>query len=130
MDVAWGFQGRLISPDLGIPAYLRITIGDTAILSRSPTGIANRTEKLGLLTHPKPINDQNEAEEAKEHDIQLLEARENPSVALQATEQPLHFVAPLVHFLVVLPRIDPIGLGGTTGTKPRSSANWRVSLPS
>ncbi len=35
----------------------------------------------------------------------------NPSVALQATEQPLHFVAPLVHFLVVLPRIDPIGLG-------------------
>lgn len=43
-----------------------------------------------------------------EHRIELLEAREDAPIALEPPEQALHFVAPLVHCPVVLPRIQSL----------------------
>src|SRR5512134_3689563 len=46
-----------------------------------------------------------------EHDVELLEAREDSTKALQAAEQPPDFVAPLVDRLAVMPSGESIGLG-------------------
>ena len=43
-----------------------------------------------------------------ENDIELIESRENPSKAFQATEQPLDLVALSVHFSVVFPNTQAI----------------------
>jgi len=60
----------------------------------------------GLLTHPQSISDQSEADEAVEHEVKLLEAREDAPVALEAAKQALDLVAPLVHLAVVLPGLN------------------------
>jgi len=56
------------------------------------------------------IGDQREADEADEHDVEFVESREDAAESFEATEQPLHLVASLVHLTVVLPGIEP-GLG-------------------
>ena len=57
------------------------------------------------LTHR--IDDEREEDEPKEHNVELLEAGEDPAESLQATEQTLDFVASLVHLPVVFPWLDP-----------------------
>jgi len=46
-----------------------------------------------------------------EHDIELLESREDTTKTLESAKQPLDFIAPLVHLAIVLPRLDPVGFG-------------------
>jgi hypothetical protein len=51
----------------------------------------------GLLTQTaKPIGYQHEAQEAQEHRVKFLKAREDAPVALQAPEQTLDFVVGVV----------------------------------
>src|SRR4249919_7386 len=49
--------------------------------------------------------------ERGEHHVELVEAGEDSTESLQATEQPLDFVAPLVDRLAVVPGGDSIRLG-------------------
>src|ERR1700688_75089 len=44
-----------------------------------------------------------------EHDVELLETGEDPTVALQAPEEPFDFVSTLVNLLAVFPGIYPGG---------------------
>jgi len=64
-----------------------------------------------VLTLSQRFNDQGEVDEGDEHHVELLESREDASESLQASEQPLYLVAPLVHLTIVLPSADPIALG-------------------
>jgi hypothetical protein len=69
-------------------------------------------------------------EEAEEQCIELLEAAEDSSEALEPAEEPLDFVALLVESTVILPRLDAVGLGRTIGIMPSDSTSCRVSSPS
>src|SRR5205807_9844350 len=69
----------------------------------------------GLLTQSQPVGDQREADESDEHDVEFFEAREDAAEALQAPEQTLYLVAPLVHLTVVLPGRDARRLGRNDG---------------
>ena len=60
----------------------------------------------GVFTLSKCFHDEGEVDKADEHQNDFVEARENPTKALQPTEQPRHFVATFVHYPVVLPRLD------------------------
>ena len=46
-----------------------------------PTGMAQ-----GVLTHPQPVSDENEADEAEEHDVEFLEARKDAPVTFESAE--------------------------------------------
>src|SRR5258708_30733005 len=54
-----------------------------------------------------------------EHHVELLESREDTAKALESAKQPLDFVAPLVHLTIVLPRLDPVGLGRHNRDEPQ-----------
>ena len=49
-----------------------------------PTGMAQ-----GVLTHPQPVSDENEADEAEEHDVEFLEARKDAPVTFESPVQRL-----------------------------------------
>lgn len=51
----------------------------------------------GLLTHPQAISDEDKADKAEEHEVELFKTREDSTVALEATEQVLDLIAALVH---------------------------------
>jgi len=61
--------------------------------------------------YPQPIGDEREVDKGHEHDIELLEPREDSAETFESTEQPFDLIAPLVHDLVVLPRRDSILFG-------------------
>jgi hypothetical protein len=69
----------------------------------------NRTNQ-SLLTLSEGIGDQGEMDKRGEHHVERLEAGEDPTKALQAAEQPLDVVAPLVDCLAVVPGGESIGL--------------------
>ena len=62
--------------------------------------------------YPQPISDEREVDQSDKHDVELFESREDASKALEPAEQPFDFVAPLVQGGVVLPRRNPVLLGG------------------
>ena len=80
---------------------------------------------LGPVNTSQPISDEHEADEAEEHQIELLEAREDAAVALEAPEQALNFVTALVHLAVVLPRVD----AGLQWRHNRNEAEVKRELP-
>ena len=65
------------------------------------------------------IEDKNEQDEAEEHDIKLPEPGEDTAESLQLPEQYLNIIAPLVHFLVIFPRINPVPAWGNHGLEPQ-----------
>jgi hypothetical protein len=79
-----------------------------------------------VFTLTQGFDDQGEVEESKEEHVEFLEAREDSAEAFEATEEPLDFVALFVECTVVVPGLDPIGLGGTTGTMRKSSTSCLV----
>jgi len=58
-------------------------------------------------------------DEADEHDVELLKATEDSAKALESPKQSLDLVAPLVHLPVVLPGLNPVGLGRHYRHKPQ-----------
>jgi len=76
--------------------------------------------------YSQPIDDDCEVDEGDEHEIELLEAGEDSSKALQSTEQPLDLVAPLVHNAVVFPRRHP----SLFGRNDRDETKIEGELPS
>ncbi len=56
------------------------------------------------------LDDEHEHDETEEDDIRLVESRGDSAKALEAPEQTLGLVAPLVQFPVILPGSDPIPL--------------------
>src|SRR3954451_17187253 len=80
----------------------------------APIGLAGcspRCSALGRVNATKSFDDQSEIDEADKHHVEFLESRENASKSLQASEQSLDLVAPLVHRAIVFPCIDSIALG-------------------
>jgi hypothetical protein len=67
-----------------------------------------------VLTQPKRFDDQHKVDESNEHDVELLKSTEYPSKPFKSTKQSFNLVATFVHFSVVLPRLKPVCLGGTT----------------
>ncbi len=63
------------------------------------------------------IDDECEVEECPEHDVELVEAGEDTSEALEPSEEPLDFVAALVEVSVIGPRRDAIGFWRDDGRK-------------
>ena len=61
---------------------------------------------LGRVHTTEGFEDQRAMNEAHEHDVELLEAREDPSKALQSPEEALDLVASPIHLPVVLPGLD------------------------
>ena len=55
-------------------------------------------------------------EEGEENHIQLFEAREDATEALESTEEPFDFVALLVEGTIIFPRFDAVVL--TKGEMP------------
>ena len=70
-----------------------------------------------MLTHAKPVGDENEADESEKHEVELLEAREDAAVALESAEQSLDLIAALVHGAVIVPRLKAIGLWWDDGNE-------------
>ena len=70
-----------------------------------------------MLTLSQRLDDEREDDEAEEHDVELLEAGEDAPEALEAPEEPLDLVAPLVHLPVVLPGVDSVALGRHHGVE-------------
>ena len=86
---------------------------------------------MGLFTYAQLIDDEREVDESDEDDVELFEPREDVPKALKSAEQAVDLVASFVYGAVVLPQaVTRFWSGGTTGTKPRSSASCRVSSPS
>ena len=56
-------------------------------------------------------------DEGGEHDVELLEAREDAAEAFDLG-QALDLVAPAIEAAVVGPGVERMRLGGTTGVKP------------
>lgn len=82
--------------------------------------------QLGRVhTNAQSIGDECEVDESHEHDIELLEPREDPAKAFESAEQPLDLIAPLVHGSVVFPRRDAILLG----RNDRNKAQIKCQLP-
>jgi hypothetical protein len=82
-----------------------------------------------VFTLTKSFDDESEVEEAKEEHIELFKSGEDSAEALESTEEPLDLVSFFVEGTVVVPGLDTIGLGGTTGTTgtmPRSSTSCLV----
>ena len=74
--------------------------------------IAGLVGVLGRVnTNTKSFDDQGEMNKSHEHHVKLLEPGEDAAEAFEAAKQPLNFVSPLVHLSVVLPGLDPGGLG-------------------
>ena len=71
----------------------------------------------------------NERNPREEH-VELLKAREDTPKPLQPAEQPLDFVAPLVHLPVVLPGSGSGAEGRNNRREPQRQCKLRVSLPS
>ena len=68
-----------------------------------------------MLTLSKRLDDEREAEKAKENHVELLEAGEDAAVSLHAPEQPLDLVPLFVKGAVVAPGIDTVGFGRNDG---------------
>src|SRR5271163_119790 len=60
---------------------------------------------------PFGLDDKREVEKCDEDDVEFLESREDAAKAFQSAEEPLDLVALLIEGAVVLPRLDPVGLG-------------------
>ena len=65
----------------------------------------------------QPIDDEREVDEGDEHEIELLEAREDTPEAFESTEQPFDLIAPFVHDAVVLPGRDAARVRWNHGQK-------------
>ena len=63
-----------------------------------------------MLTQLESFDDQGEVNEREEHHDELVKAGEDTPKALEAAEQSLDFVAPLVHLAVILPWGEAVGL--------------------
>lgn len=57
--------------------------------------------------------------ESEKDDIEFVEAREDAAEALETTEEPLDFVAPAIHGLVVLPRFQSVRSRWNNGDKTK-----------
>ena len=66
--------------------------------------------QLGRVNTNERFDDQREADEAEEHHVEFLEAREDAAEAFEPSEQSFDLVALLVDRAVVLPRVEPVGL--------------------
>lgn len=58
-------------------------------------------------------------DEAKKYDIQLIESGKDATKTLQASEQPLHFIATLVHFSIIRPRLKTIAFRWNNGNEAK-----------
>ncbi|GAA4406011.1 hypothetical protein GCM10011450_14540 [Advenella faeciporci] len=68
-----------------------------------------------MLTQTQSVHHEYEIDESNEHEIELLKAGEDSSVAFEATKQSLHLVSPSIHRAVILPWIQPPGGRGYDG---------------
>jgi hypothetical protein len=59
-----------------------------------------------VFTLSERINDQDEVDEGEEDDVELFNSGEDAAEAFQPAEEPFHFIALLVEFAVVIPRIE------------------------
>src|SRR5206468_8502388 len=82
-------------------------------------GFIMRSTSRACSHYPQPIGDEREVDEGDEHEVELLEPREDTAKALEPTEQPFDLIASLVHGAVVLPRRDAVLLGWNHGDKPK-----------
>jgi hypothetical protein len=64
-----------------------------------------------VFTLAQCFDDEGEVEETEEEHVELLEAGEDSSEALQPAEEALDFVALLVEGAVILPWLDAVGFG-------------------
>ena len=65
--------------------------------------------------YPQCFDDQREVEESEKHRVALFEPRKDAPESFQSPEEPLDFVALLVRFALLLPRIEPVGFGPNHG---------------
>ena len=56
-------------------------------------------------------------DESGKHGVQFFKTGEDPPESLESSEKPLHFIAPLVEFAVVFPRIETVNFGRHHGFK-------------
>src|ERR1035437_590192 len=62
-------------------------------------------------TNPESFDDECEGEEGEEDDIEFLEAGEDAAEAFQSPEEAIDLIALLVKGTIVLPGMQPVGLG-------------------
>ncbi len=72
-----------------------------------------------MLTLTQSFDNKNEVDECGEHYIELVEAGEDASEALESAEESLHLVAPTIHHPVIFPRADAIALGWHDGNEAK-----------
>ena len=77
----------------------------------------------------KRFDDQSEMNKRHEHHVELLESREDTAKALESAKQPLDFIAPLVHLTIVLPGLDPVGLGRHNRDEPQVQSQLTGFVP-
>ena len=61
-----------------------------------------------MLTQCECFNNEHEADEADEHDVELLESRENAPETFKAAKEAFDFVAAPLSQAIVLPRFQTI----------------------
>jgi len=83
---------------------LRVSVAPTLLLTGSRESHSGATRACSH--YPQPIGDEREVDEGDEHEIELLEAREDAPESFESTEQPFDLIAPLVPGAVVLPGGD------------------------
>ncbi len=66
---------------------------------------------LGRVHTKQRIGDQSEIDEKHEHYVELIESREDSTIALQPPEKPFYLISPLVHLPIVFPRRNSGRLG-------------------
>ena len=63
---------------------------------------------LGPVHANQSVGNQSEIDEEHEYHIELIESREDSTIALQPPKKPFYFVSLLVHFPIVFPRRNSI----------------------
>ena len=65
---------------------------------------------LGRVHTSEGFNDEGEVNEEGEHHIQLVEPRKEAVEALESAKEPFHFIAFLIFFSIIRPRVPTVAL--------------------